>query len=422
MTRPSAHAHAMPMKLLVAVLMVAPRWCVDSWCYVDPCTCKNQAVKSSYFPDLETSGGDPVYYSYATCGDTDDWTCQGDDPTKRACTCNADETACGGADGCAWNGGKCVGEELVNGCTAEIAEDADCPCIDLSQIDASDAPGYPLYNSVDYPAVVGTTCKAWDKSSDPSCDSATDGWCVDAWCYVDPCTCKTGNAKKSSYFPGLQTITGDPVYYSYATCGVGTDDFTCSSSDPTNRACTCNTAEATCGAAAGCAWKDGACVGEELAGGCLPEAKPTPIPNPECPCIALSNVDSSNEATYPHYNNVDYPAAVGTSCRAWDSRADPGCADATDGWCVDAWCYVDPCSCKTDAKKSSYFPALDTMHGQPVYYSYATCGVGADDFTCQSDDPTKRACTCNADEATCGGASGCSWTGNRCVGSELLGC
>ena len=141
----------------------------------------------------------------------------------------------------------------------------------------------------------------------------------------------------------------------------------------------------------------------------------------DCPCISGSNIDSSGEAGYPKYKKVDYPADVGTSCEEWDSKADPSCAGKTDGWCVDAWCYVDPCTCQGTAKKSSYFPGLKTKEGgKPVYYSYATCGA-EDKFTCNNDDPTKRACPCNADESACGGGTNCAWKDGKCIGAELAG-
>merc|ERR1719281_1438752 len=113
----------------------------------------------------------------------------------------------------------------------------------------------------------------------------------------------------------------------------------------------------------------------------------TALEDSDCPCISGSNIDSSGEA---------------------------------DGWCVDAWCYVDPCTCKGTAKKSSYFPGLKTKAGKPVYYSYATCG-SEDKFTCNSVDPTKRACPCNKDETTCGGGTNCVWQGGKCIGAELAG-
>lgn len=403
----------------------APSWCLSSWCYVDPCTCSVEgAVKSSYFPNLETSNGDPAYYSYATCGGEDSFTGSGGDAAKVACLLVKDEDSCGKRSDCGWNGKQCLGIEVVGKCPGAIAEKEDCSCIDVTQIDASDESSYPFYESgkVDYPAVVGSFCKAWDKTADPSCEGKDSGWCVDAWCYVDPCTCKTGVPVASGYFPELKTITGDRVFYSYATCGAE-NQYSCTSDDVAeeDRGCPCNTDETSCSADSKCVFKDGKCIGSELAGGCLADQAQKAIPAENCQCISLANIDSSAQADYPHYGSVDYPAAVGTSCRAWDSVSDPGCAGAdAPGWCTSAWCYVDPCSCQAaDAVKSSYFPNLDTMHGQPLYYSYATCGGGEDSFTCSADDEAKRACACNTKESTCG--AGCYWDKTRCIGEELKG-
>ena len=146
-----------------------------------------------------------------------------------------------------------------------------------------------------------------------------------------------------------------------------------------------------------------------------------------CPCIPRDQIDDGGESDYPKYNKgtdqeVDYPADVGTSCKTWDLDADPACEGKTDGWCNDAWCYVDPCTCETMAKKSSYFPSLKTVGGKPLYYSYATCGVDAETFTCSAADESKRACPCNKDETSCGGASGCTWHNSKCLGSDLVGC
>jgi len=74
------------------------------------------------------------------------------------------------------------------------------------------------------------------------------------------------------------------------------------------------------------------------------------------------------------------PGDFGESCKI---HADPGhqaCSDLTTyppsekptseqaGWCLQKWCYVDPCNCDaSDATKSDYFPG-------ELFYSYGTCG------------------------------------------------
>jgi len=316
------------------------------------------------------------------------------------------------------------------------AADASCPCISQFKIDTSSDPSFPTYHEVNYPANVGTSCKAWDKTSDPACGgSPAPGWCENKWCYVDPCTCGT-MAKKSSYFPKLKTTSGHPVYYSYTTCKAD-DAFTCTSGDATKRACPCHKDEGSCGSGENCRWNAGKCIGAELLG-CNGGASgmtvaPTEAPaaltgagkaNPECPCISQSKIDTSTQPNYPVYDNrVKYPANVGTSCKAWDSTADPSCSKSpAPGWCKQEWCYVDPCTCGTIAKKSSYFPKLLTTGKKPVYYSYTTCGVEEDAFTCSDGDVTQRACPCHKDESSCGNGENCKWNAGKCIGAELLGC
>jgi hypothetical protein len=49
-----------------------PSFCQESWCYVDPCTCKSAKPPkpSQYLPTANVQGK-PIFYSYATCGGTD---------------------------------------------------------------------------------------------------------------------------------------------------------------------------------------------------------------------------------------------------------------------------------------------------------------------------------------------------------------
>jgi len=49
----------------------------------------------------------------------------------------------------------------------------------------------------------------------PPCEKAASDqadWCLNKWCYVDPCNCDVADATKSDYFPG-------ELFYSYGTCG-----------------------------------------------------------------------------------------------------------------------------------------------------------------------------------------------------------
>jgi hypothetical protein len=49
-----------------------PDFCKESWCYVDPCTCKSATPpKPSYYLPTANFQGKPIFYSYATCGGAD---------------------------------------------------------------------------------------------------------------------------------------------------------------------------------------------------------------------------------------------------------------------------------------------------------------------------------------------------------------
>jgi len=92
-----------------------PDWCKQSWCYVDPCSCKQATPPktSSYLPDSNYQGR-PVYYSYSTCGGADSYTASeyGD-----ACVNQKSKDDCAKLDKCAWNGKDCLGKELVSVCS-----------------------------------------------------------------------------------------------------------------------------------------------------------------------------------------------------------------------------------------------------------------------------------------------------------------
>jgi hypothetical protein len=92
-----------------------PSWCSQSWCYVDPCSCKQATPPktSSYLPDSNYQGK-PIYYSYATCGGTDSYTAA---EHKTACVNQKTSEECGKHSKCAWDGKTCLGKELVQVCS-----------------------------------------------------------------------------------------------------------------------------------------------------------------------------------------------------------------------------------------------------------------------------------------------------------------
>mmetsp|Transcript_29750 Transcript_29750/g.68499 ORF Transcript_29750/g.68499 Transcript_29750/m.68499 type:complete len:419 (+) Transcript_29750:105-1361(+) len=91
-----------------------PPWCGRSWCYVDPCSCHLEVLPkvSLYLPD-STFQGKPIYYSYSTCGDTDEWTKENH---KDACVNQRTEQDCEASSKCKWDGKQCMGAELADMC------------------------------------------------------------------------------------------------------------------------------------------------------------------------------------------------------------------------------------------------------------------------------------------------------------------
>jgi len=90
-----------------------PDWCSQSWCYVDPCSCKLPTPpKTSNYVPAANYQGKAVYYSYATCGGSDSWS----KGRKDACVTQKTSGACGKLKKCAWTGKECLGKELVEVC------------------------------------------------------------------------------------------------------------------------------------------------------------------------------------------------------------------------------------------------------------------------------------------------------------------
>jgi hypothetical protein len=113
---------------------------------------------------------------------------------------------------------------------------------------------------------------------------------------------------------------------------------------------------------------------------------------------------------------VDFPADVGASCHTWEQGNHPECKGKSPAsWCSQAWCVVDPCSCKlaTPPKTSVYFPE-SKYQGKPIYYSYATCG-GTDSYTAGR----KEACVNQQTADDCVRFDKCASTGKECLGKEL---
>jgi len=80
-------------------------WCSNPFCYVDPCNCNDPLIGlSDYF--TRTTSGKPLYYSYATCGNSDGYNTLKCPAITTSNLCNAD-------DECTWSGGAC-GVSTIN--------------------------------------------------------------------------------------------------------------------------------------------------------------------------------------------------------------------------------------------------------------------------------------------------------------------
>mmetsp|Transcript_43552 Transcript_43552/g.79293 ORF Transcript_43552/g.79293 Transcript_43552/m.79293 type:complete len:424 (-) Transcript_43552:44-1315(-) len=97
-----------------------PSWCGRSWCYVDPCSCNIEVLPkvSLYLPD-STFQGKPIYYSYTTCGEKDEWT---EENHKEACVNQKKEEDCTAISKCTWDGKQCFGKELADMCGVKAEE------------------------------------------------------------------------------------------------------------------------------------------------------------------------------------------------------------------------------------------------------------------------------------------------------------
>jgi len=262
----------------------------------------------------------------------------------------------------------------------------DCRCIGIDEIDGNTDVTLDD-RKVSYPADLGGSCKAWDAKKHPKCPG--ESWCKQEWCYVDPCKCKNVAAlpKPSKYLPGAK-YQGKPVHFSYATCG-GKDSF--SAEDEKKTAADI---EATCAVKV-----DSAKWGAE-----------------SCRCVGIAPQPGTTKVSIKD-KKVDFPADIGSTCSAWEDGNHPECSGAQPpSWCSQAWCYVDPCSCKlaTPPKTSNYAPDAN-YQGRPLYYSYATCG-GSDSWSSGRTD----ACVNQKTSGECAQLTKCAWNGKECLGKELV--
>jgi len=246
--------------------------------------------------------------------------------------------------------------QRVNISTAEAHYGtADCQCVGIDGVDG-DTNVKLASGKVAFPADLGARCEAWDAKKHPDCPGKS--WCEQKWCYVDPCKCKSLKAlpKPTTYLPDAR-YQGKPVHYSYATCG-GSDSF---SSEEMKK--TAKDLKATCAVKV-----DSAKWGEDT-----------------CRCIGLEPQSGTTKVAIKG-KMEKFPADTGANCQKWEEDRHPDCkGKSPPDWCSEAWCYVDPCSCKlaTPPKTSSYLPDAN-YQGKPIYFSYATCGGEDKGWTTES--------------------------------------
>lgn len=264
----------------------------------------------------------------------------------------------------------------------------DCPCIGIDQLEGETIATLKDGSKVPYPADLGGRCEAWDLKKHPSCPGAA--WCKQEWCYVDPCNCKTVAVlpKPSIYLPGGQ-YKGKPVHFSYATCG-GKDSYSSA--------------------------KEKKKTQQDIAKTCAVKVDSSKWGADNCRCIGISPQPGTTKVKIEN-KMVAFPADTGAVCNAWEKDNHPDCdRDDAPDWCSQAWCYVDPCSCKlaTPPKVSSYLPS-STYQDKPIYYSYATCGE-KDNWT----GGNRQACVNQKTGGACMRYDKCAWTGKECLGKELV--
>jgi len=229
-----------------------------------------------------------------------------------------------------------------------------CPCVGIDNLRGYSAATLDD-NHVMYTLEAGASCAAWDSGMHPDCmGAAPPQWCMQKWCYVDPCKCNLDTLPKMTQMmigpePAVK-YQGLPAYWSYQTCG-GIDYYTGSMSKD---ACVMQKDAYKCSTNPKCAWDGKRCGGKEAVQGCLTKDTLDPFTYGEqdCRCIGLGGRGPGkahmfiDESTKAHY-----PPDVGSVCKAWEADVHPDCKGGVSprpSWCDAKWCFVDPCSCTVD--------------------------------------------------------------------------
>jgi len=293
-----------------------PDWCLQQWCYVDPCNCALPAPPkvSKYMPD-SIYQGKALYYSYATCGETDQWTAQ-------------------------HNAGKAAYFEVVKGqCT--LNEDATCVF----------SPNYPeKYENNQKCEIMGPPGAVIQTNSFET-EHGFDFMTIDGLEYhggKGPNEVMLKSGKIEWYSDGWVTAKG------WKLC-----------TETQEGACVMQPDEVHCKRLDKCSWLDGKCLGKEAAGACKIDDPIWGSQDPPCQCIGIDGLEGDVLANTGPVGGREklakYPMDVGAKCKSWDAAHHPDCTGpAAPEWCLQKWCYVSPCNCKltTPPKLSGYFPTV----------------------------------------------------------------
>lgn len=352
-----------------------PKWCLQQWCYVDPCNCKiEDNPKISKMMPQATFRGKTLYYSYATCGEKDIWTAQ-------------------------HHTGAHAFFEVKSG-----------PC-ELTNFDTCvQSPNYPKgYGNNEYCEIQGSPGAAVQTTSFQT-EHGFDFMKIDGASYHGG--------------KGPDNVTLKSGLITWRSDGVVTNKGWQICTDTGSGACVNQFNEDSCKRLEKCAWnsEEKRCMGKETFGVCQTQDPMYGQHDPPCQCIGINGMYGATDVNVADAGEpeklVKYPTSVGSACWAWDWGHHPDCkGDSPKSWCYKKWCYVSPCGCKieTPPKLSHYFPWVN-YQGKPLYYSYATCGE-ADTYT---EKENLKACVNQKTEGACAMLPKCAWTGKECLGKDLV--
>jgi len=317
--------------------------------------------------------------------------------------------------------------------------------------------------TVQVPSTFGISCNKWDLPANNGgvdlyngeCTKTTpDAFCNRAYCYVDPCTCDVGDIRQTTLFASTFS-TAIRLGWSYATCAqcpLQTSQATCETAEActwydtlelgskcqigadqfTGTVCS-SKSQANCGTANDLNCKkdgNGACVvktGDELTQAwqcgvsrngaqrcqCIDPVQAGKIPVGGTNNQMIVKTDSNNVKTY-------FVKEYGSYCSRWDLPENNGGSDtygtgrcttstsiASHADCMDAWCYVDPCSCDLPSQQTQFFASHATA--RKLAYSYASCAQCSARLTRSRSGSTECAMHSACRSVTASGATSCTF-------------